>query len=224
MTNLPAYGHWDQVIVSSAIMLIFAFSFFRPSTQRDWRTFGTFSAFVVALFAEMYGFPLTVYLLSGWLSRQFPGIDWFSHDSSHLLQTLLGWRGDAHLSLLHFLSNLMVIGGLVLLAVSWKALFRAQQNEQLATTGPYAKIRHPQYAGFMLIMVGFLIQWPTLPTLLMFPVMVWVYFRLASKEEREVGKKFGDIYIRYVENTPRFFPRLSEIGSFGKTPHIISKL
>ena len=161
-----AYGHWDLVIVSSLVLLLFSFSFFRPQTQRDWRTFGAFSAFIVALFVEMYGFPLTIYLLYGWLSSHFPSIDWFSHDSSHLLQTLLGWKGDAHLGLLHIISNVLIVGGFALLSFSWKILFKAQQKHQLATSGPYSKIRHPQYVAFIVIMLGFLIQWPTLPIVL----------------------------------------------------------
>jgi hypothetical protein len=96
MDIMADYGLWQLVIVNSLIILIFAFGFFQPQTKRDWRTFGAFSAFVVALFTEMYGFPLTIYLLSGWLTSRFPEINWFSHNSSHLLQTLLGWSGDAH--------------------------------------------------------------------------------------------------------------------------------
>jgi protein-S-isoprenylcysteine O-methyltransferase Ste14 len=210
MNDLPAYGHWKLVIINSMIILIFAFSFFRPQSRRDWRTFGTFAAFVVALFTEMYGFPLTVYLLSGWLVSRFPSIDWFSHNSSHLLQTLLGWNGDAHVGPLHVISNFLIIGGFVLLSAAWKVLYRAQQNHQLAMTGPYAKIRHPQYAAFIVIMMGFLIQWPTLPTLVMFPVLIAVYIRLSVREENYVKKMFGELYDRYAQNTPRFIPRLHE--------------
>jgi len=203
---MPAYGHWPVVMVYSLVLLIFVFSFFRPRTRRDWRTFGTFSAFVIALFTEMYGFPLTVCLLSGWLGSRYPEVDWFSHNSSHLLQTLLGWRGNAHFGPIHILSNIFILGGLFLLAGSWKVLFRAQQNHELAVTGPYAMVRHPQYAAFMVIMLGFLVQWPTVPTLMMFPVLAWIYVRLARREEEEALAEFGEQYARYAENTPRFLP------------------
>ncbi len=206
MNSMPAYGHWPVVMVYSLVLLIFVFSFFRPRTRRDWRTFGTFSAFVIALFTEMYGFPLTVYLLSGWLGSRYPEVDWFSHNSSHLLQTLLGWRGNAHFGPIHILSNIFILGGLFLLAGSWKVLFRAQQNHELAVTGPYAMVRHPQYAAFMVIMLGFLVQWPTVPTLMMFPVLAWIYVRLARREEEEALAEFGEHYARYAENTPRFLP------------------
>ncbi len=208
MDIMADYGLWQLVIVNSLIILIFAFGFFQPQTKRDWRTFGAFSAFVVALFTEMYGFTLTIYLLSGWLTSRFPEINWFSHNSSHLLQTLLGWSGDAHFSPLHIISDILVLGGLILLAASWKVLYRAQRNYEIACSGPYAKIRHPQYTAFIVIMVGFLVQWPTLPTLLMFPVLVWLYIRLARREEKEALAMFGEQYAQYAENIPRFIPEL----------------
>ena len=208
MDNMRAYGLWHLVIINSLIFLIFAFSFFRPRTRRDWRTFGAFAAFVVALFTEMYGFPLTVYVLSGWLVSRYPEVAWFSHNSSHLLQTLLGWRGNAHFGPIHILSNILILGGLFLLSASWKVLYRAQRDHTLAVTGPYARFRHPQYLAFMVIMMGFLIQWPTLPTLMMFPVLVWIYVRLARREEKEAIEKFGEKYFRYAEITPRFFLKL----------------
>jgi len=85
-----AYGLWVLVVLNSAIFIMFAYSFFKPATARDWRTFGAFSAFIVALFVEMYGFPLTIYLLSGWLQTNYPGLDILSHDSGHLWSTVFG--------------------------------------------------------------------------------------------------------------------------------------
>jgi protein-S-isoprenylcysteine O-methyltransferase Ste14 len=204
----PAYSLWSLVVINIAVFAIFAFSFARPRTARDWRSFGAFTAFLVALFTEMYGFPLTIYLLSGWLQQRYPGLDLLTHDTGHLWETLLGWRGDPHLNPLHLLSNVLIGGGFVLLAMAWRVLFAAQQARQLATTGAYAYVRHPQYAGFILVMLGFLLQWPTLLTLAMFPILVWMYVRLARREEREVRAEFGDVYARYAAATPAFFPRL----------------
>jgi protein-S-isoprenylcysteine O-methyltransferase Ste14 len=208
MIDMSEYGLWQLVTVNSLIFLFLAFSFFQPQTRRDWRTFGAFSAFIVALFTEMYGFPLTIYLLSGWLVSRFPEIDWFSHNSGHLLQTILGWEGNPHFGPLHVLSDGLILGGLILLGLSWKVLYKAQRIYKLARTGPYAKIRHPQYTAFLLIMLGFLIQWPTLPTLIMFPILVLLYARLARREEKETLRMFGEKYTLYAENTPRFLPRI----------------
>ena len=206
--HIPAYGLWALVIINSAIFIIFAFSFFKPRTTRDWRTFSTFSAFIVALFAEMYGFPLTIYLLSGWLTAKFPGVDPLGHDFGHLWYSLLGFKGDPHLNPIHVASNLIILGGFLLLSAAWRVLFRAQQDGTLATSGPYAHVRHPQYVAFIAIMIGFLLQWPTLPTLVMFPILVTVYVRLAFREEREVRAYFGATWDEYAGQTPPFVPRL----------------
>lgn len=205
--NPPAYGLWTLVVINSAIFLIFAFSFTKPKTRRDWRSFSAFSAFIVALFVEMYGFPLTIYLLSGWLGRRYPGLDLTSHDAGHLWETLFGWSGNPHLNPLHLLSNVLIFGGFWLLAAAWNVLYKAQQAGHLATTGPYARVRHPQYDGFVVIMLGFLLQWPTLLTLAMFPVLVVMYVKLAMHEEAEALGTFGDKWERYAAQTPRFFPR-----------------
>ncbi len=204
----PAYGLWSLVILNSLVFIIFLYSFAKPQSKRDWRSFGAISAFLVALFTEMYGFPLTIYLLSGWLQSRYPGVDWLAHDAGHLLEMLFGWKANPHFGPFHLLSFAFIGGGFWLLAAAWKVLYTAQKNHTLATTGPYARIRHPQYAAFVLIMVGFLVQWPTILTLAMFPVLVYMYVRLARREEREVAQKFGEIYTRYVARTPAFFPRL----------------
>ena len=206
--NAPAYGLWSLVVINAGVFIIFAFSFARPRTSRDWRSFGAFSAFLVALFTEMYGFPLTIYLLSSWLGSRYPGVNILSHNSGHLWETLLGWRGDPHLNPLHLFSNVVIGVGFLILASAWDVLYKAQREGQLATTGPYAHVRHSQYGGFVLIMIGFLLQWPTLLTLVMFPILVTMYVRLARREEREVREAFGDAYARYAAATPAFVPRL----------------
>ena len=202
-----AYGLWSLVFINSAIFIMFAFSFFKPATARDWRSFGAFSAFIVALFVEMYGFPLTIYLLSGWLQSRFPNLDLLSHDAGHLWSTLLGEKGDPHFNALHIASYLFLGFGFYLLSSAWNVLYHAQRRHSLATTEPYAWIRHPQYVAFVLILLGFLLQWPTLLTLAMFPVLLVMYGRLAVVEERDMHREFGAAYDAYAQTTPRFIPR-----------------
>ena len=206
--NPEAYGLWSLVFLNSAVFILFAFSFFKPQTARDWRSFGAFSAFLVALFTEMYGFPLTIYLLSGWLQSRYPGVDWLSHDAGHLLEMLFGWRANPHAGPFHLMSFALIGGGLWLLSAAWPVLYHAQRSGSLATTGPYARVRHPQYAAFVLILLGFLFQWPTLLTLAMFPFLVVMYVRLARHEERQALAEFGSEYERYMHETPAFVPRL----------------
>lgn len=209
MSDVPAYGLWPLVIINSLIFIIFAFSFTHPKTSRDWRSLGGFAAFIIALFTEMYGFPLTIYLLSGWLSSRYPGLDLYSHNSGHLWSDLLGMEGDPHLNLIHIISYVFILGGLYLLSSAWNVLYKARKDHELATTGPYAYVRHPQYDGFILVMIGFLIQWPTILTLIMFPILVYMYKRLARSEEKEVLAEFGEKYSSYMAKTPGFIPHLA---------------
>ena len=206
--DMPAYGLWSLVVVNSLVFIIFAFSFGKPRTPRDWRSFGAFSAFIVALFTEMYGFPLTIYLLSGWLQARYPGMDLMSHDAGHLWSTLFGLQGNPHLSLLHIASGLVIGGGFFLLGSAWRVLYTVQTQGRLVTTGAYAYVRHPQYVAFIAIMLGFLLQWPTLLTLAMFPFLVAMYVRLARREEAEARQLFGEEYIRYETHVPGWFPHL----------------
>ena len=166
--DASGYGLWTLVVLNSALFLMFAFSFFKPQTGRDWRTFGAFAAFIVALFVEMYGFPLSIYLMSGWLQTKYPNLD--------------------------------------LLSSAWNVLYHAQRRNELAKTGPYARIRHPQYVAFVLILMGFLLQWPTLLTLVMFPILLVMYGRLAITEEADMRKRFGSEFEAYAAHTPRFLP------------------
>ncbi len=209
-----AYGLWSLVIVNSVVFILFAYTFFKPQTARDWRSFSAFSAFLVALFAEMYGFPLTIYFLSGWLQSRYPDVDWFSHDAGHLLEMMFGWKANPHAGPFHILSFIFIGGGFLLISAAWKVLYDAQQTRSLATTGPYSYVRHPQYVGFILVMFGFLLQWPTILTLAMFPVLTVMYVKLARTEEGEAKATFGDAYDKYAAEVPGFFPKLGRV--FGR--------
>lgn len=215
MTESPSYGLWSLVVLNSLVFIVFALSFTKPQTSRDWRSFGAFSAFIVALFTEMYGFPLTIYLLSGWLGTRYPGVDFLSHDAGHLLEVMFGWKANPHFGPFHLLSNVFIVGGFFLLASAWRVLYAAQRSRQLASSGIYARIRHPQYVAFVLIMFGFLLQWPTLLTLGMFPVLVAMYAFLARREEADMEKQFGEDYRQYAARTPRYLPGAREQADRG---------
>lgn len=207
-----AYGQWWQVVVNSAIFMLFAFSCFKPRTKRDWRMFGSFSAFIVALFAEMYGFPLTTYLLSGWIARSLPEINMVGHGARHL--------GDPHTLSIHIASSLAILAGFVLLAASTRVVHQAQARRRLATAGPYARHRHPQHVALLVIMLGFLLRSPTLVTLVMFAISLVTLVRLAHQEEREAAEGFGELWHQYAARTPRWFPRLrrSAREAFSEAP------
>jgi protein-S-isoprenylcysteine O-methyltransferase Ste14 len=216
--DTSAYGFWTLVVLNSAVFIVFAFSFGKPRSPRDWRSFSAFSAFIVALFTEMYGFPLTIYLLSGWSQAGNPGMDLMSHNSGHLWSTLFGLRGDPHFSVIHILSTAVIIAGFFLLGSAWRVLHAAQRERRLAIVGPYSYVRHPQYVGFIVIMLGFLLQWPTLLTMLMFPFLVTMYVHLAHTEEAEARREFGSIYDRYAAVTPGWIPRFSGPAAAGHAP------
>lgn len=207
-SDAPAYGLWSLVIINSAVFILFAYSFFKPKSPGDWRSFSAFSAFLVALFAEMYGFPLTIYFLSGWLQSRFSGVDWFSHDAGHLLEMLFGWKSNPHAGPFHILSFVFIGGGFVLIAAAWKVLYDVQQKRSLAITGPYSYVRHPQYVGFILVMFGFLLQWPTILTLAMFPVLTVMYVKLARTEEHDARSEFGEGMPSMPPRCPDSFPSL----------------
>ncbi|MDF0521265.1 isoprenylcysteine carboxylmethyltransferase family protein [Bradyrhizobium yuanmingense] len=213
----PAYGLWSLVIVNSAVFILFAYSFFKPQTSRDWRSFGAFSAFLVALFVEMYGFPLTIYFLSGWLQSHYPNVDWFSHDAGHLLEMMFGLKTNPHAGPFHVLSFIFIGAGFLLIAAAWRVLYDAQQTRSLATSGPYSYVRHPQYVGFVLVMFGFLLQWPTILTLAMFPVLTAMYVKLAKDEERDARAAFGEAYAKYAAQVPAFIPHLNRRSGQGSS-------
>lgn len=207
MENQNAYGLWTLAAVNAAFFILFAWSFYKPLTRWDWRGFGMFSGFVVALFAEMYGFPLTLYVLSGWLASTYPQVDWLTHDAGHLLEMMFGWRANPHFGPFHVASFVFIGGGFWMLSKAWPVLYAAQREGRVAQEGIYARLRHPQYVAFALVLTGFLLQWPTLVTVIAYPVLLWAYARLARSEERDSLAQFGEAYVRYMRAVPAFIPR-----------------
>lgn len=205
MAGIEANGLATLVLLNTIIFLIFALSFGRVG-RRNWRSLGILPAFLVALFTEMYGFPLTIYFLSGWLANRYPAIDPFKYSAGQLWDTLFGLKGPALLYSIYLFSYGLIAGGFILIAWAWRLLYEAQRNDQLARSGPYAYVRHPQYAGFVLIMLGLLLVWPALSTAIMFPILLIIYIRLARSEDRTESERFGDEYRRYMAATPAFFP------------------
>jgi len=202
--DTPAYGLWPLVVINVGLFIGFLFSFAKPYSKVEWRSLGMFSAFIVALFVEMYGFPPTIYLLTSWLGNRYPATDPFSHANGHLLGVFFGIRSD-HGTLLHLPSNLLILGGAMLIAKGWSAIHQGQG--QLVTTGPYAYMRHPQYVGFIAVILGFLVQWPTLVTVIMAPILIGRYIRLARREEAIVLKQYPQEYRAYMARVPAWLPK-----------------
>ena len=198
-----AYGLWPIVLINIGLFIGFLYSFSKPNTKIEWRSFGLLSSFIVALFVEMYGFPLTIYFLMSWLGSAYPAANPFSHESGHLWGVFFGIGAD-HGTVLHFLSNVFLVGGAIIVAKAWSEIHKGKGK--LVTTGAYGVVRHPQYVGFIAVIVGFLIQWPTLITLLMAPILIVRYVRLAKKEERDIAAAFGEAYAAYAERVPAWLP------------------
>ncbi len=204
MTESYAYGLWPFVVVNAGIFVFFVLSYLKPKGKAEWRSMGAFSAFVVALFTEMYGFPLTLYILTSILGSNYPVIDPFSHVNGHLWVALAG--GSLYIwALVMLLSWAAIIGGLVVMGKGWRQIHKAKG--ELVTSGLYGLVRHPQYSGLFLITVGMLIQWPTLITAGMWPILMFMYYRLARREEREMQSRLGSQYVAYKAQVPMFLPR-----------------
>jgi len=201
--GIYAYGYWPVAAVYAGLFAFFLLSFLTPFRKRDWRAMGLTLSFFVALFTEMYGFPLTIYLLTSALGSKYPVLDPFSHAHGHLWLVVFG-GGPVMMNIIHLVSNGMVVIGFVIMWKGWKLVHRAKG--ELVTGGMYAYVRHPQYSALFLVMTGMLLQWPTLISILMFPVLVFVYYRLSKREEEEMIKTFGDEYISYFGRTPMFVP------------------
>ena len=206
-----AYGMWVVAAFNVGIFLYFILSFLKPRGSQEWRSMGVVSAFLVALFAEMYGFPLTIYLLTGWLGDAYPVLQPFGHKFGHLWVVVLGGSTLAWVIVMA-LSLVLMIMGYTLLSKGWTQIHAARGG--LVTDGIYGYVRHPQYTGLFLIIVGFLVQWPTLLTVLMAPILLFAYVHLARVEERRAEAEFAEAYNNYVHKTPAFAPPIKQWKAF----------
>lgn len=211
MSDGYAYGMWVVVAFNIGLFLFFFLSFLPPKGKMEWRNMGLVTAFLVALFSEMYGFPLTIYLLSGWLGDAYPVLQPFNHKLGHLWVVVFGGSDLAWLVVMAT-SLLLMLAGYVLLSKGWRQVHGAYGG--MVTDGIYHYVRHPQYTGLFLVISGFLVQWPTLLTVLMAPVLLYAYVRLARSEEQMMLARFGEDYEHYREVVPAFFPPMDQWRDF----------
>ena len=208
------YGNWEDVLLVSTVFLAFVFTLAWPRGRTEWRNAGLYSAFLISLFVEMFGLPLTIFLLAPLLDVP---VFAFGLGESHLLALALDLGGLIPLGwgvyLVMTVSLTLIAIGMALLAAGWAQVFGARH--ELMTRGVYGIVRHPQYLGLILIVVAFNIQWPTLVTLAMAPLLIVAYVRQARREDRELNARFGDEYVRYAERVPAFIPRLRRRGGLG---------
>lgn len=202
---------WPYAIFMITLGAWALYHFFAPASWRDWAGAGLVQAFVIALYAEMYGFPLTIYFLTSVLPVDIPLV----HHSGHLWATLLGY-GRAGAVVEMMIAYALIIPGLFLIAKGWVKVYCA--GDALVTHGVYSIVRHPQYSGLFLVIFGQLVHWPTIPGLLLSPFIVLVYIRLAHREERRMLERHGEAYREYQQDVPMLFPdwrRLREPAATG---------
>jgi protein-S-isoprenylcysteine O-methyltransferase Ste14 len=192
---------WGLAAIVIVIVSWLFYRYFAPRNWREWAGAGVVQGFIIALYAEMYGFPLTVYLMV-----RFFGLD-RDYISSSLWSTLVG-VGETGMFVSMLLGYTLAFIGVGIFIQGWRELYRARQRKTLATGGLYGLVRHPQYTGLFLALFGEgMVHWPTLFSVGLFPVIVLAYSLLARREERQMIEQFGNQYRTYQQRVPRFLPR-----------------
>ncbi len=195
------YGNWLIVISLLLLSLFFILKYIPLKTKFQKRSGGVLIAFIIALFTEMFGFPLTIYFLSSFLGIKIP----LTREGGHLFGELLTYLGLRNGWLIVMIISSILIGvGIWLVIEGWSRVYYSKGK--LITKGIYSKMRHPQYAGILFISLGFLIQWPTLITLILFPFLVIMYYKLAKREEKDIEERYKKKYLNYKKRVPMFIP------------------